>query len=336
VRAWEIQGFALERLARVERPDPVPGPGQVVVGVRAASLNYRDLMMVQGRYNPRQPLPLVPLSDGVGEVLEVGDGVTRVEPGDRVVGAFAQGWVSGEPPREASRTTLGGPRDGVLAERVLLDAAGVVRVPDAIDDLDAATLPCAGVTAWNAVFAVGRVRPGETVVVLGTGGVSLFALQLSRLAGARVVVTSSSDAKLERARELGAWQTLNYREEPEWDRRVRELTGGAGADLVIEVGGAGTLARSLGALRPGGAAALIGVLAGHAGELDLRPILMRRLRVEGVLVGSRADLEALVAAVEQHRLKPCIDRVFGFPEAPEAFRELESARHFGKLVIRVT
>jgi NADPH:quinone reductase-like Zn-dependent oxidoreductase len=335
VRAWEIQGFALERLALVERPDPVPGPGQVVVGVRAASLNYRDLMMVQGRYNPRQPLPLIPLSDGAGEVLGVGDGVTRVQPGDRVVGAFAQGWVSGEPPRDLTRTTLGGPRDGLLAERVLLEAEGVVAVPGSIDDVAAATLPCAGVTAWNAVFGVGRVRPGSCVLVLGTGGVSLFALQLARLAGARVVVTSSSEAKLDLARELGAWQTINYRIEPEWDRRVRELTGGAGADLVVEVGGAGTLARSLGALRPGGSVALIGVLAGHAGELDLRPILMRRLRIEGVMVGSRADLEALVAAVDQHRLRPRVERVFDFAEAPEAFRELERARHSGKLVIRV-
>jgi len=335
VRAWEIQGFAIERLALVERPDPVAGPGQVVVAVRAASLNYRDLMMVQGRYNPKQPLPLIPLSDGVGEVVEVGEGVTRVAPGDRVVGAFAQGWVSGPAPREASRTTLGGPRDGMLAERVLLDEAGVVKVPGSIDDRAAATLPCAGVTAWNAVFGVGRVRPGDSVLVLGTGGVSLFALQLARLAGARVVVTSSSDARLEHARELGAWETVNYRSEPEWDRRVRELTGGAGVDLVVEVGGAGTLARSLAALRPGGAAAVIGVLAGHASELDLRPVLMRRLRLEGVMVGSRADLEALVSAVDQSGLRPWVDRELRFEEAPEAFRVLENALHSGKLVIRV-
>jgi NADPH:quinone reductase-like Zn-dependent oxidoreductase len=251
------------------------------------------------------------------------------------VGAFAQGWISGEPPRDTSRTTLGGPLDGVLAERVLLAAQGVVAIPDSIDDATASTLPCAGVTAWNAVFKVGRVRPGDCVLVLGTGGVSLFALQLARLAGARVVVTSSSDAKLERARRLGAWETLNYRSEPEWERRVRELTGGRGADLVVEVGGGGTLARSLAALRPGGAAAVIGVLSGHDGALDLRPILMRRLRVEGVMVGSRADLEALVSAVDLHGLRPRIDRELSFEEAPEAFRELERARHSGKLVIRV-
>jgi len=334
MRAWEIQGFSIEQLVLVERPDPEPGPGQVVVRVRAASLNYRDLMMVQGRYNPRQALPLVPLSDAVGEVLAVGPGVERVRPGQRVVGAFAQGWVSGEPSREAMRTTLGGPRDGTLAEQVLLDEAGVVPVPEALDDGVAATLPCAGVTAWNAVFRVGRVRPGDCVVVLGTGGVSTFALLLARLAGARVVVTSSSAAKLERAAALGAWRTVDYRAEPEWDRRVRDLTGGAGADLVVEVGGAGTLARSLAALRPGGAAAVIGVLAGHASELDVRPILMRRLRVEGVLVGSRRDLEALVAAAALHRLSPPVDRVFSFEEAPEAFRELERGRHFGKLVLR--
>lgn len=334
MRAWEIQGFDLERLVQVDREDPEPGPGQVAVAVRAASLNYRDLMMLQGRYNPRQKLPLVPLSDGVGEVVAVGPGVSRVKPGDRVMGAFAQGWISGEPGREVSRTTLGGPLDGMLAERVLLSDQGVVAVPDALDDDTAAALPCAGVTAWSAVFGVGRVRPCDTVLVLGTGGVSSFALLLARLAGARVIVTSSSDARLERARALGAWQTLNYRSEPEWDRRVRELTDGAGADLVVEVGGAGTLGRSLASLRPGGAAAVIGVLSGHAGELDVRPILMRRLRVQGVLVGSRADLEALAAAVERHALKPPVDRVFAFDEAPEAFRALERGGHFGKLVIR--
>ncbi|MGE0712666.1 MAG: NAD(P)-dependent alcohol dehydrogenase [Planctomycetota bacterium] len=333
MQAYQIAAFGLEQLARVELPDPVPGPGQVVVGVRAASLNYRDLMMVQGRYDPRQALPLVPLSDGAGEVLAVGAGVTRVSVGARVAGVFNQGWLAGAPGRAARKTTLGGPLPGMLAERALLSAEGVVPIPDHLSFAQAATLPCAGVTAWTALMDDGGVRPGETVLVQGTGGVSTFALQLAHAAGARVIATSSSPEKLARARELGAWATIDYRATPDWEQEVRRLTEGEGVDLVVEVGGAETLRRSLGCVRLGGRIAIIGVLSGRKTELDLAPVLMQRVRLQGVFVGSRAHFEALNRAVAAQRLEPVIDRVFPFAAAPAAFEHLAAGRHQGKVVI---
>ena len=253
MKVWEIQGsFGLDRLRLAERPDPAPGPGELLLAVRAVALNHRDLTTVDGTYNPKQRLPLVPCSDAAAEVVAVGEGVTRFAAGDRVCPLFAQRWLCGEPERERLRSTLGGPLDGTLAERMAVPAESAVAVPEHLSDEEAATLPCAALTAWSAVVTHGRTRPGDVVVVLGTGGVAVFALQLARLAGARVIVTSSSDDKLARARELGAWGTINYRAEPEWGRRVKELTGDRGADLVVEVGGAETLSRSLHAVRMGG------------------------------------------------------------------------------------
>lgn len=335
MRAVEIRGsFGLDHLALVERADPRPGPGQAVVRVRAASLNYRDLMMVEGRYNPKQKLPLVPCSDGAGEVTAVGDGVSRVRPGDRVCGIFAQGWIAGGPSRDMVRTTLGGPLDGMLAEQVALPAEGLVKVPEHLSDAEAATLPCAAVTAW-ASLVEGGLMAGQSVLVQGTGGVSIFALQLAVLAGARVIVTSSSDEKLARARELGAAGCINYRQEPEWGVRVKELTGGEGVDCVMEVGGAGTLAQSLQAVRIGGCIYLIGVLSGTAAEIPITAIQMRHVRVEGVLVGSRAHFEALNRAVALHRLRPVVDRVFPLAEARDAFSYMASQGHFGKICIEI-
>jgi NADPH:quinone reductase-like Zn-dependent oxidoreductase len=333
MRAVVIEGgFGLDHLTLVERPDPRPGPGQALVRVRAASLNYRDLLMADGRYNRKQKLPLVPCSDGAGEVVEVGAGVSRVKVGDRVCGIFAQGWLAGGPTRDMVRTTLGGPLDGMLAERVVLSEQGLVKVPEDLSDEEAATLPCAAVTAWSSLIE-GGLKAGESVLLLGTGGVSTFALQLAVLSGARVIITSSSDAKLERARAMGAAEVVNYRQVPDWGARVKELTGGEGVDYVLEVGGAGTLAQSLQAVRAGGRIYLIGVLSGNAAEISLPAIQMRMVHVDGVLVGSRTSFEALNRAVALHRLRPVIDRTFPLAEARAAFDHMAAGGHFGKICI---
>jgi NADPH:quinone reductase-like Zn-dependent oxidoreductase len=336
VRAVEIRGgFGLDNLALAERPDPSPGPGQVVVRMRAASLNYRDLLTVQGKYNPKQSLPLVPCSDGAGEVVAVGEGVTRVKPGDRVCGIFAQRWIAGEPTREKARSTLGGPLDGTLAELVVLDGEGVVRIPGHLSDEEAACLPCAAVTAWSALVTDGGVAAGETVLVQGTGGVSLFALQFAKILGARVIATSSSEEKLARVRELGADDVLNYRETPDWGVKAKELTGGIGVDNVVEVGGAGTLQQSLRAVRFGGTISLIGNLAGTTTEVMLTQIFMARVRVNGLFVGHREGFEAMNRAIAHHRLRPVIDRVFPLESARAAFEHMAAGGHFGKIVVRV-
>ncbi len=327
--------FGLDNLAVVEAPEPKPGPGEVVVRMLAASLNFRDLMTVKGLYNPRQPLPLTPLSDGAGEVVKTGEGVTRVKEGDRVCTSFFQRWIKGEPSREEARSTLGGPLDGVLAEYVTLGQEGVAGIPDHLSCEEAACLPCAGVTAWNALVARGSVKPGDAVLTLGTGGVSTFALQFAKLAGARVIATSSSDEKLDRARELGADETVNYKQNPDWPGIVREMTGGEGVDHVIEVGGAGTLERSLKACRMGGRVSVIGVLAGTSSELNVRLILMNAITVQGIFVGPRKVLEDMNRAVALSGMRPVVDKVFPFGRAREAMEYMASGRHRGKVVIRI-
>ena len=312
---------------------PRPGPGQVLVRMRAFSLNFRDLMVVTGRYGRGSVPPgLVPLSDGAGEVVEVGAGVTRVAPGDRVAGIFMQSWLGGEIAEDHAASALGGSIDGVLAEYVVLDQQGLVILPSHLSFEQGATLPCAAVTAWNALHGQRPLRPGQSVLVLGTGGVSIFALQLAHAAGARVIATSSSDAKLERARGLGASDLINYRQVPEWHERVLALTGNRGVDHVVEVGGAGTLARSLMASRVGGAVHLIGLLSGAA-EIDPMAILRRSVTLRGVYVGSREMFEDLNRAVAWHRLAPVIDRVFARDEVLAAYRHLAAQAHFGKVVI---
>lgn len=318
-----------------EESTPTPGPGQVLVRIRAASLNYRDLLVLKGLYSKNLPLPMVPLSDGAGEVASVGAGVTRFKVGDRVAAAFMQTWVAGKPTELAAKSALGGAIDGVLAEYVLFHEEGLVHIPNHLTFEEAATLPCAGVTAWHALFGESPLNAGESVLVLGTGGVSLFALQFARLAGARVIATSSSDEKLQRALALGASDGINYKTTPDWDKRVRELTGGEGVDCVVEVGGAGTLGKSLRSVRMGGQVSVIGVLSGGSGEVALFPILMKNIRVQGIYVGSRAMFEAMNRAVTLHQLRPVLDRVFSFDETADAFRHMESGAHFGKIVIRV-
>ena len=335
MKVFEIKdGFSLDNLRLAERPEPRPGHGQVLIKVRAASLNYRDLLVVKGAYNPKLPLPLIPCSDGAGEVVAVGEGVTRVRVGDRVAGIFMQKWLAGEIDDKGARSALGGDIDGMLAELVVLSEDGVVPIPEHLTFEEGATLPCAAVTAWHAVVENG-IRPGDTVLILGTGGVSLFALQFARLAGARVIATSGSDEKIARVTQLGASDGINYRAVPEWDRPVRELTGRTGVDLVVEVGGAGTLPRSLRAVRVGGQISLIGVLAGGAGEVNPLPVVMKKVRLQGIFVGSRAMFEAMNRAIALHRLRPVIDRVFPFAEAREALHFLESGAHFGKVCIRL-
>lgn len=332
MKVFEIRDrFSLDQLTSTERPRPEPGSCQVLLRMRAVSLNYRDLLVVKGQYNPRQLLPLVPCSDGVGEVEAIGDGVTRIAVGDRVATLFCQRWYGGPPDRQKLRATLGSPLDGVLGEYLVLSEEGVVRVPDYLSDVEAATLPCAALTAWSALVTQGRVGAGDTVLVQGTGGVSLFALQIALLHGARVIVTSSRAEKLAKVRELGSWAEINYVDEPEWGKRAREMTGGV--DHVIEVGGAGTLAQSLQAVRIGGQISLIGMLAGTRTELDVLPILMQNVRIQGILVGSRDGFEAMNRALDQHQLRPVVDRVFAFADAPRAFAYLAQGRHVGKIAI---
>lgn len=333
MRAWTIPSFGLDNLRLDDRPEPTPGPGQVVVAVRAVSLNYRDLLIVKGQYNPRMALPRVPCSDAAGEVVAVGPAVTRVAVGDRVCGTFMQGWVAGRLTDVAARSALAGDIDGVLAERVVLAEQGVVKYPSHLAAEEAATLPCAALTAWHAL-AEGGLRAGETVLLQGTGGVSIFALQIARQFGARVLITSGSDEKLARATQMGAAAGVNYRTTPDWDKWARSQTGGVGVDHIVEVGGAGTLERSFKAARTGGHIALIGVLAG-TGSVNPTPVLMRSLTVRGIFVGSREMFEDMNRALGLHQTRPIIDRAFRFDDLPAALRHLESGAHFGKVVIRL-
>ncbi|MFL5341078.1 MAG: NAD(P)-dependent alcohol dehydrogenase [Gemmataceae bacterium] len=331
MKTYELHpGFGFENLKLADRPTPTPGPGQVLVDMRAWSLNYRDLLVVTGQYNPRLRLPMVPLSDGAGEVTAVGPGVSRVKPGDRVAGTFMQKWVAGRLTDDYAKSALGGAIDGVLAEQVLFSADGVVRIPDHLTFEEAATLPCAAVTAWNALVSGGGVKAGDVVLVQGTGGVSLFALQFAKLHGAKVIATSSSDAKLARVKQLGAAEVINYKTTPEWGKRAAEL---GGVDHVVEVGGAGTMGESLRAVRPGGHVALIGVLSGGGLSFNPVPVLMKGVRVQGVFVGSREMFEAMNAAIAVNALKPIIDRVFEFGQVADALKHMQTGSHFGKIAI---
>lgn len=328
MKVYEIRvAQGIDALELTERLEPVPAHGQVVVKMRAASLNYRDLSVIRGAYGRGLALPRIPLSDGAGEVTALGPGVTRWAVGDRVAGIFMQKWIYGPIDDSKSASALGGAIDGVLAEYVAFDQEGLVRIPDHLSFEEAATLPCAAVTVWHCLEGI---KAGETLLTLGTGGVSIFAVQFAKIMGADVVATSSSDAKLERLRAMGVSTLINYKNTPEWDKAVREYAR-AGVDRVIEVGGAGTLGRSIKAVRTGGTIALVGVLTG--GEINPTPLLMRTIRLQGVYVGSRDMFEAMNRMISLHRLRPVIDRVFPFAEARDAYRHLESGAHFGKVVI---
>ena len=335
MKAWQIlERGSLDGLGIVELPDPKPGPGEVLVRMRAVAVNYRDLLATRIE-RPGNLTPLIPCSDGSGEVVEVGRGVTRWQVGDRVVGCFFQGWEAGQITREVMRSDLGGPLHGVLAEHVVFKANGLVEAPEHMDFEQACTLPCAALTAWSALIEHGRLVAGETVLLLGTGGVSMFALQIAKMHGARVIITSSSDAKLARARQCGADDLINRRAMPDWQVRVYELTNKVGADHVVEVGGAGTLQRSLDAVRHGGNIHLIGVLSGFEGTVNPWPFIAKSVSLHGIYVASREIFERMNRALTLHRIAPVIDRVFEFAEAREAFAHMESMVHVGKIVIRV-
>jgi NADPH:quinone reductase-like Zn-dependent oxidoreductase len=335
MRTYEYPKLGLENLVLVERPLPQPAANEVVVKFHAASLNYRELLFAWGLYNPNPRLPAVPGSDGAGEVTAVGDGVTRWKIGDRVCPIFMQGWLEGPITPTAPRTALGGgDLDGTFREYGAFHENGLIRIPDHLSYEEAAAYPCAAVTAWQALVNVGKIKAGDTILTLGTGGVSVFAIQIAKLHGARVIATSSSDEKLARVRQLGADATINYKTTQEWDAEVIRLTGGSGVDHVVEVGGAGTLPRSVNATRVGGLVAVIGVLSQGAG-LDSLKVLMKSLHVQGVFVGSRQTFEDLNRAITVARSKPVIDRTFAFGQLREALEYMRSGAHFGKIVIRI-
>jgi len=325
--------FGIDALKFAERDVPRAGHKQVIVKMKAASVNYRDLLMIAGKYNPRLQRPRIPFSDGAGEVVEVGPEATRWKVGDRVLGTFFQQWPAGRITPAAAKSALGGEIDGVMAEYVAFAEEGLVALPEHLTYEEGSTLPCVGVTAWHAL-TTGGLACGDTVLTMGTGGVSVFAAQLAGASGATVIGTSSSDAKLARLSELGVSAGINYKTFPAWDEKVLEITDGRGVDRVIEVGGAGTLSKSMKAVRIGGHISLIGVLTGQTGEVNPLPAVMKSIRIQGIFVGSRAMFEGLNRAVTLHRIKPVIDRVFPFNSVREALRYQESQAHFGKVVIR--
>jgi NADPH:quinone reductase-like Zn-dependent oxidoreductase len=333
MKYFEIPEFGIDHLALVEQEEPVPGAGQVLVKLTGASLNFRDLLVVRGQYNPRMKLPMVPLSDAAGVVAAVGQGVDRFAPGDQVAGILMQGWLDGRVDRKKTATALGGAIPGVLREYMVFDQEGLVKTPSHLNGIEAATLPCAAVTAWHALFEQGSLYPGDTILVQGTGGVSLFALQFAKAAGCRVIITSSSDDKLAKARLLGADETINYRANPDWDDAARNLTARIGVDHVIEVGGSDTLPRSLKAVRMAGTVSVIGALSGAANSVGPTPILMTSIRVQGIFVGSRAMFERMNRYIQTQALKPVVDRVFPFTEFREALRYMEAQQHFGKICL---
>lgn len=338
MRAYQIlPGAGIDGLQRVDFPDRALGTGEVRMRVHAVSLNYRDLMVASGNYLVNVDDPIVPCSDGAGEVLAVGPGVTRVQVGDRVAGSFFPHWHDGPTGPDKIRHALGGDIDGMLAEEVILSEDALAKIPPGMSFVDAATMPCAGVTAWNAIFeSSNAIRPGDTVLLLGTGGVSVLGLQLARAAGLQAIITSSSDDKLQRARDLGAAHTINYRTQPEWQEEVLRATGGAGAQVVLEVGGQGTVNRSIASAAMGGSIAIIGGVSGFGGEVNPASLLTGAKRLVGIFVGSRTMLEKVMRFAASTGVQPVVDRVFGFEQAQEAYRYMASGAHFGKVVIDVT
>ncbi len=327
--------FGFQALRLIEQPRPVPGPHQVLIKVHAAALNYRDVEMASGTYQGQPQHAFTLLSDGAGEVVEVGAAVTRFSLGERVMGCFWQGWEAGRLGDSGAALPLGGPLDGMLGEYVLLDEHGVVRCPAHLTWEEAATLPCAALTAWQALVVEGQLKSGDWVLLQGTGGVSLFALQFALLHGARVIVSSSRDDKLQRLQSLGATGLINYRRTPDWHEQVLAITAGYGVDHVLEVGGPRSFAQSLQSLHPSGQVNVIGYLGGQQGEINPLLILQRNARVRGIAVGPRQSFEAMNRAIEANGMRPLIDRVYDWLELPEALAHLQSGQHFGKVVLRI-
>ncbi|GBF51678.1 zinc-binding alcohol dehydrogenase [Leptospira ryugenii] len=337
MKQMTLSAFGLENLKLTEVADPKkPGPHQVLVKMHAASLNFRDQLVISGQYNPKYPIPLVPCSDGSGEVLEVGESVTQFKVGDPVCATFAPDWIAHKANHAELRNTLGGPLDGTLRELILFEETALVPMPKHLTYEEGATLPCAALTAWSALHVFSRLVSGETVLVQGTGGVSLFALQFAKLAGAYVYSTSSSEEKLERAKKLGADFTLNYKEVPDWGKKIREETKQIGVDHVVEVGGAGTLTQSIIACKPFGNIHLIGILSGKSGEIQLLPAVMNHIKIQGIVVGGRKAFMEMNQAISVSGMKPVVDSIFPMEETKEAVQHLKSASHFGKIVIKIS
>jgi len=334
MRVFQIEGeWGIENLKLSTRPEPVAGPGQVLVRMKASSLNYRDLVVPDRGYgNYTGNLPLIPISDGVGVVCAVGEGVRRVAVGDRVCPSYFQNWIGGEPDLERLTQSLGGPIDGTMTDIMCLSEQGVVKVPAHLTDAQAASLPCAALTAWSAMVS-GNVKAGDRVLVQGCGGVALFAVQFAKLLGAHVTVITSSDERMERVKALGADAVLNYRAVPEWAKATRELTGGKGYDLIMELGGEKTLPQSLRCIRPGGMIAMIGILSGGAMSAALGLIITRQVRLQGITVGHRDGFEAMMRAIDLHKVQPVVDRSFAFEELKEAMAYLKTGAQFGKVCI---
>ncbi|WP_372827992.1 NAD(P)-dependent alcohol dehydrogenase [Polaromonas sp.] len=335
MRVFQIEGdWGMEHLKLSSRPEPVAGPGQVLVRMKASSLNYRDLVVPERGYGSYTgTLPLIPVSDGVGVVDAVGAGVSRVAVGDRVCPTYFQSWTGGEPDLERLTQSLGGPVDGTMTELMCLSEQGVVKVPAHLSDTQAASLPCAALTAWSALTSAGGCRLGDRVLVQGCGGVALFALQFAKLLGAHVTVITSSEERMDKVKKLGADAVLNYRTVPEWAKATREFTGGRGYDLIVELGGEKTLPQSLRCIRPGGTIAMIGILSGSTMATSLGHIITRQVRLQGVTVGHRDGFEAMLRAMEQHQVQPIVDRVFEFAELKEAMAYLKSGVQFGKVCL---
>ena len=335
MRAYEVQEFGIDKLALTTRKIPEPGHGEVLVRLRSASLNYRDVMVVSGWYNPRMRLPAVPFSDGSGEIVKLGRSVTKWNEGDRICSTVIAGWHHGGPTATTSKSAVGaGGSSGVACEYAVFHEDSIVAAPSHLSFAEAATLPCAALTAWNALVVSGKIKAGETVLTLGTGGVSVFAIQIAKHFGARVISTSGSDEKLAKATKIGADETINYRKYADWDKAVIELTSGVGVDHVIEVGGTGTLTRSVKSVRVGGHIALIGALD-MAGEFNPVPVFMKGIRMQGIFVGSRAMFGDMNSMLTEAKLRPVIDRVFDFAETREALKYMESGSHVGKIVINI-
>jgi NADPH:quinone reductase-like Zn-dependent oxidoreductase len=336
MRVFQIENdWGWDNLKVSSRPDPKPAAGQVLLRMKASAINYRDLLVPERGYGSRTgPLPLIMLSDGVGEIVEIGAGVTRFKVGERGLPCFNQSWISGPVSAERLSRTLGGSMDGTMAQYMCLPQETVVRTPAYLSDLEAASLPCAALTAWSAIVTYESLGPGSRVLVQGTGGVALFAIQIAKLLGAHVTVISSSDEKIARARALGADAAINYKTTPEWYRATRDITGGAGYDHIVELGGEKTLPQSLRCIRPGGTLSMIGVLSGGAMTAQLGHVVTRHVRLQGITVGNRDGFEAMLRAFEQHKVKPVLDRTFAFEELKEAMAYLKQGAHFGKICIR--
>ncbi|MCC5813951.1 MAG: NAD(P)-dependent alcohol dehydrogenase [Leptospira sp.] len=336
MKAIILPEFGKKNLQLTTIPDPKkPGAGEVLIQYKAASLNYRDTLVIAGKYNPKFPRPIIPCSDGAGIVLEVGSDVTEFRPGDRVMSTFAPYWIDGNAENWELRTTLGAPLPGTLREYATLPASGLVHRPDYLSDIEAATLRCAAVTAWSSLVRLGGIKSGDWVVVQGTGGVSLFALQIAKMHGAKVILTTSDSAKQSKALKMGADEIINYKETPSWGKRVREITNKRGADHIIEVGGAGTLQESVKAVRSFGNIHLIGVLGGGQGEFEFLPVVMNQVRMQGVVVGPRNSFIEMNRAFAAHETRPVVDKVFSWNDFRESLDYLKSGSHFGKVVVRL-